>query len=155
MKQKKLLILSIVTLILIGVCTWYVMPTRYQLPDIEKLTLEVRDYANNTYVELTNFNQKQELYNLIGELSVRRPFFYSYGDTMPDGNFVFVYIGSKVPEQNDYYNLILLLALNENGFIGEKIYGHDFQQSLIINPQELITYIKDTFLSPERNKLNQ
>jgi hypothetical protein len=47
-KSRKLSVfLSILTLILVGICVWYFIPTRYHLPDINDLNIKVSYPANH------------------------------------------------------------------------------------------------------------
>ncbi len=148
--KKRLLLRSVIILILIGICVWYFFPTHYQLPDIDAFTVEVYVHANKTgMMEVSDMNQKQQIYNLVSGLSVRRPFFYSFGTTTGGGDFAVLFLGGKTPEQYNDFHLELMLSLNNVGLYGKDIYCRDFQNSIVLNPQKLISYIEGSFVSAQ------
>jgi hypothetical protein len=141
--RTRLIILSTIALVFIGLLTWYLIPTKYELPDSGDLSFYINyDYANK-HIQLTDSMQKEELKRLVEELKVEREFLGSNRDTfLNPKEYVYLVITGKDQETNEPFLLGLHLTLNDGGLTYG--YGHCFDNnySNIKNPQRLIAYIR-------------
>jgi hypothetical protein len=136
-------ILSAIALVFIGLITWYLIPTKYELPDSENLSIHIVFPLAHKDIAVTEPEQKDELLRLVRELRVEREFLSSNREKSFDGTeYVYMAIHGHDNETDKPFLLGLHMTLNDSGFLYGDGNCFDNNYSNIKNPQRLIAYVR-------------
>jgi hypothetical protein len=141
--RTRLLVLSAIALVFAGLLTWYLIPTKYELPDSGDLSIHIVFPIAHKQIEISDPEQKEELLRLVEELRAEREFLSSNRGKSFDGReYVYMSISGYDYEAGKKVDINLNMTLNEGGFSFGYGSCFDDNHANIKNPQRLIAYVR-------------